>query len=289
MNESAEELATLYVLDQLEPRERALAEDRLAREPEFAALVRDCESALAAGVRSLPSRTPSPLVLENIEDQLDKLPTGKVETFPASTSRPTPPASRLRWVTLAQWGVAAVITLSLATLAIQSLRPANHQPVFVVVGLDATRNTFAELPTTGATAKDPDSRFMQLASAAADLWRNPSSRPAAARFETGGNRGYALFDPGSQQGFIAVEQLPAIEPSQRYHLWMIDESSGHIRDAGVLPLAHVNRGLFSFALDPATASKSGRPNFFITIEDADAASTPNEKPRGKVVLGKESI
>ena len=47
---------------------------------------------------------------------------------------------------LAQWGIAAVITVSLATLAIQSLR-APSRPVFVVVGLDANRNTFAELPT----------------------------------------------------------------------------------------------------------------------------------------------
>jgi hypothetical protein len=287
MNESAEELATLYVLDQLEPRERALAEARLARDPEFAALVRDCEAALAAGVRSLPARQPSPLVLENLEDQLDRLETGQVEPFPSPPSALRPP--RHPWVTLAQWGIAAVITLSLATLAIQSLRPAGTQPVFVVVGLDANRNTFGELPAQGAAAKDPDSRFIQLASAAADLWRNPSARPAAARFDTGGNRGYALFDPGSQQGFLAVEQLPALEPNQRYHLWMVDESTGRIRDAGILPLAHVNRGLFSFALDPATGSKSGRPNFFITIEDASAPSEPNEKPRGKVVLGKESI
>jgi anti-sigma-K factor RskA len=286
MKESPEEIATLYVLDQLEPRERALAEARLARDPEFAALVRGCESALAAGIHSLPPRTPSPLVLENLEDQLDELSQAQ---SPARFPLPASPLPRHPWVTLAQWGIAAVITLSLATLAVQSLRPANAQPVFVVVGLDANRNTFAELPTQDAAAKDPDSRFMQLASAAADLWRNPSARPAAARFDTGGNRGYALFDPGSQQGFLAVEQLPAIAASQRYHLWMIDEPSGRIRDAGILPLAHVNRGLFSFALDPATASKSGRPNFFITIEEAGAPSEPNEKPRGKVVLGKDSI
>jgi len=289
MNESAEELATLYVLDQLEPRERALAEDRLARDPEFAALVRACEAAYAAGVRSLPARQPSPLVLENLEDRLDELTSGKVEPF-------RPPTSALRrprhaWVTLAQWGIAAVITVSLATLAIQSLRPAHQQPVFVVVGLDANRNTFAELPTPGPAAKDPDGRFIQLASAAENLWRNPSARPLPVSTTETGNHGYAIFDPGSQQGFIAIEQLPALAENQRYHLWVIDPATRQIRDAGILPLAGLNRGLYSFALEGANAKPGdARPNFFITVEDLSSATPPaTAQPRGKVVLGKETI
>src|SRR5262249_11824102 len=104
------------------------------------------------------------------------------------------------------------------------------------------------------------------------------------------NRGYALFDPASQQGFIAIEQLPALPHNQQYHLWVMDEKSGQIRDAGILPLAGLNRGLYSFALDPieAPARDRARPNFFITVEGA-AVPPAAAKPSGKVVLGRESI
>ena len=309
MKESLEETASLYVLDQLEPRDRALVEARLAHEPALAALVHDYESALAAGVRSLPPRAPSPLVLERIEEQIDALEAGKIETFRRS---PSPPAfrearmrdghnrgqqadegaaSRLSWKTVAQWGIAAVVTVSLATLAVQSLRRPSASPVFVVVGLDANRNTFAELPSPGPVAKDADTRFIQLASAAEDLWRNPAARPLPVAPATTGNHGYALYDPSSQQGFIAIEQLPALADNQRYHLWVIDDSTRRIRDAGILPLAGVSRGLYSFALEPGDTPKADRtrPNFFITVEDATAPSPATPQPRGKVVLGKDRI
>jgi hypothetical protein len=282
MNESLEEIAVLYVLDQLGPRERAAVEARLTDEPALAALVRDYEAALEAGVHSLPPRPPPASLLQRLEREID------VETRPERkhVSRLSSPAARpprLPWVTLARWGLAAVVTVSLATLAIQSLRPRTPQPVFVVVGLDANRTTFAELPSP--EAKDPDARFIQLAATAEDLWRNPAARPLPAA--AADNRGYALFDPASQQGFIAIEQLPALPGNQQYHLWVVDGKSGRIRDAGILPLAGLNRGLYSFALDPADAPphEPARPNFFITVEDA----TPTSQPRGKVVLGKETI
>ena len=292
MNHPLEEIAALYVLDQLEPNERAQFEQHLTRDPVLAALVRDYESAFAAGIRALPPRQPAPHVLANIETKIEGETDSRwnptsARVQPAGTSGSTAPLPRVRWVTFAQWGIAAVITVSLATLAIQSVRgPA--QPVFIVVGLDANHNTFAELPNAGPVAKDPDTRFIQLASTAENLWRNPEARPLPAAPASAGNHGYALFDPASQQGFIAIEQLPVLTDNQRYHLWVVDHETGHIRDAGILPLTGVNRGLYSFALDPAATKESAHPNFFITVEDTAATSTP-AKPSGKVVLGKDSF
>jgi len=288
MNESLEELAVLYVLDQLTPPERTAVEARLTDEPALAALVRDYESALAAGIGSLPPLQPSASVLGRIESGIDELESaGNLRRAQVGRSKPASlpsPVPRPLWVDWARWGIAAVITVSLAILAFQSLRNPRIQPVYVMVGLDANRTTFAELPSP--EAKDPDTRFIQLASTAENLWRNPSARPLPAAPASGDNRGYALFDPASQQGFIAIEQLPALPGSQQYHLWVVDGKSGRIRDAGVLPLAGLNRGLYSFALDPAgtPAPDHVRPNFFITVED-----TSTTQPRGKVVLGKESI
>ena len=46
MNESLEETASLYVLDQLDPRERTAFEARLFREPKLAALRPKLEAAM---------------------------------------------------------------------------------------------------------------------------------------------------------------------------------------------------------------------------------------------------
>ncbi len=281
MNPQLEDLASLYVLDQLTGPERADFEARLLREPELAALVHDLEAGLARGVRSLPPAEPPAALLARIEGRIDAL----------TADRPGPARARRtnpwRWLPFARWGVAAVIVASLATLAVQSLRHSADRPMIVLVGLDADKNTFTELPLRGS-AKDVDSRFMQLASLAENYWKEPGDVPAKPPPAAGDSRGYALFDPGSMHGFIAIEQLPAITGNQSYHLWIVDPANGRVYDAGILPLIGTTRGLYSFTLGPADSPKSTRPNFFITAEDVDAITRP-ARPRGKVVLGSRSI
>ncbi|HUG09639.1 MAG TPA: anti-sigma factor, partial [Opitutaceae bacterium] len=238
MNKSLEELACLYVLDQLEPRERAAFEGRLLRDPELAAFVRELEPTLARGVRELPQHAPSAGVLNRIEARIDAM----GDTAAALEPRRAPVVP-FNFFSLARWGIAAVIAVSLATIAIQSLRgPEATQPVIVFVGLDANKNTFAELPMRDG-AKDPDARFIQLATLAESYWREPGELPVRTQPAPGDNRGYALFDPTSRQGFIVIEQLPVATEGQRYHLWVVDPSSGKASDAGILPLDGMNRGL----------------------------------------------
>jgi hypothetical protein len=285
MNDTHRDTAALYVLDQLDDAARASFEARMLVEPELAAHVRELESGLARAVRALPRREPPANLLGKIEKAIDGQgwsPTsGRAGQEPARSA-----GSTIHWATLAQWGIAAVIALSLATLAIQSVRHSAARPVFVVVGLDGNRNTFTELPQTG-NMKDADTRFIQLASLADNYWRNPADLPVQPA-ATGDSRGYAVFDPASRQGFIAVEQIPVLTANQRYHLWVADASTGRVRDAGTLPLAGLNRGLYSFALDPADNPKIERPQLFITAEDATASARPDQ-PRGKVVLGQRSF
>ncbi len=280
MKASPEEPAGLYVLDQLDRDERAAFEARLLREPELAALTGRLESGLARGIRSLPPREPPAGTLAQIEARI-----GAPSAATAAPAPAAPPDHTARRMVIARWGLAAMIALSLVTLAVQSLRRPPAQPVVVLVGLYADRNTFTELPLRGP-ARDPDARFIQLATLAEDYWGRPGALPAGPQPAAGGNRGYALFDPGSRQGFIAIERLPVVAENQRYHLWILDPAG--VRDAGILPLAGMNRGLYSFTLGPGDGPKSDRPNFFITVEDNGPAGQPAQ-PRGKVVLGQESI
>jgi anti-sigma-K factor RskA len=279
MNEDLEALAGLYVLDRLDARERAAFEARLIREPELAALVRSIEATVAETVRALPQSKPQASTLAAIEARLD--PVREAKTIPLRTDR------RFNWSAFAGWGLAAVIALSLTTLAVQSLRSGGSGPSIVFVALDTNRNTFAEVPLSDQ-ANTPDARFIQLASLAESYWDKPDKVPVRPEPAANESRGYALFDPGTLQGFIAIEQLPPITEGQRYHLWVVEPGTRRIIDAGILPIAGANRGLYSFRIDSEDRSKTERPHLFITVEDSGAPSSSNQ-PRGKVVLGDDRI
>lgn len=140
MNPQLEELATLYVLDRLDPAERTAFESQLPGSPELTAFVRDLEAALAREIRSLPQHQPSADLLARIESRLDPAPA----VVPSAGAAPARPAA-LPWLAFARWGIAALITVSLATLAVQSLRrPPAAAPVVLIIGLGSHASTLTE-------------------------------------------------------------------------------------------------------------------------------------------------
>ena len=280
MKETLEEVACLYVLDQLDPAARSEVDARLLHDPELAELVRELQGVVANAVRAVAQTPAPPEQLLKIEAQIDAA--GKAGRGKRSQSGPT----TVRWITFARWGIAALIAVSLSTLAIQSLRRPKLTPMIVFVSLDSNRNTFVEFPLE-VEATDADARFVQLASMAETFWRAPSQLPRGTNQIPDGRRGYVLFDPSTRQGFIAVDQLPPLAETQRYHLWLLDPQSGTIRDAGSLPLWG-GGGLFSFTAQTAQSHLVARPQIFITIEDVRDTPAPAQ-PHGQVVLGDSRI
>ena len=161
-----------------------------------------------------------------------------------------------------------------------------ERPYLIVVGLDARRSTVAELPQQ-ENPQNADARFIRLASLAEQFWAKPADLPITLAPMDSGGRGYALFDPAGNQGFIAIQQLPAAAAGKRYHLWLLDTATGKIREAGVIPLSSSDHGLYFFTLPPGGGEQSGRPGFFVTVEDNAAPSA--HQPQGKVVLGNDRI
>ena len=108
----------------------------------------------------------------------------------------------------------------MATLAVQNLRraPEAARPYVIVVGLDSLRSTLAELPIK-ERPENADASFVQLASLAEKFWDKPEDLPVKLDSAGESGRGYALFDPASNQGFIAIRQLPAAGEGKQYHLW----------------------------------------------------------------------
>lgn len=277
MNPHNEELACLYVLDQLEPRERAVFEGSLLNDPELRVLVSELESALERRLHALPRLEPPVGLLAQIEARLDRL----LAAGPSRTVRP--PAAL--WPSVARWGIAALFAIGLLMLALEyrwRVQAAAERPFVIMARLDSRRSTLAELPMKRRPA-DSDASFIQLASLAEKYWEKPGDLPATPRATGDAGRGYALFDPATNEGFIAIQQLPVIDPGQRYHLWILDTASGQVREAGVLPLAGSNRGLFFFSVAPAGEARSSRLDFFVTAEDS--AASVASRPKGRIVLG----
>jgi anti-sigma-K factor RskA len=273
MNAQTEELACLYVLDQLSPGERAAFEARLDNDAPLAALVLELESILEERVRELPQHEAPRELLARVEARIGR----RADPGP-ERAVPAP------WAAIARWGIAAVIAVAVSIIAVQNLRrpapPADRS--LLIVGLEPHQSTLAELPITGQP-QSADARFVQLASLAEQYWERPEDLPVKMAPADHGGRGYALFDPGSNQGFIAIRHLPTAEDGKRYHLWVLDTSTGQIREAGVLPASDQARGLYFFSVAPDAAANPGRLGFFVTAEDSTAKAT--DKPRGKVVLG----
>jgi hypothetical protein len=281
MNPNLEELACLYVLDRLDERERAAFEARLLQDPELNALLGELEAELARRIHALPQHKPSAGALAGIEAQINRL--------PEREARPAARAAASRWVATARWGIAAVIAVSVGIIAVQSLRrpPAGtERPFLIVVGLDSLKSTLAELPVQ-EHPRGADASFIQLASLAEKFWDKPEELPVKMGSADQTGLGYALFDPGSNQGFIAIRRLPAVEPGMQYHLWILDTKTGQVRQAGVLPAGSSAHGLYFFSAAPDAGARLDRLDLFVTAEDA--ADPDSAQPRGKVVLGDRRI
>ena len=278
MSPELEDQAALYVLDQLDVGERTAFEERLLTDAALAALVREMERNLARKVHALPPQHPSRNAFARIEQRIDEINT------PSTVI--TPKFRPQLWATVARWGIAAVIALSLGTIAVQQLRrgAASDRPVIIVVGLNPAQTTSTQF-TLPERPRDSDASFIQLASLAEQYWEKPQNLPTASRVaETTGGQGYAVYDPASNQGFIGVRNLPPLAPGQRYHLWLVDPLSGQFREAGSIPVGSSSGGLYSFSVP--VAGKKDSIGFFVTIEDA---SEPTSTPRGQVVLGQKGI
>lgn len=277
MNPELEELAGRYVLDQLDDRERAEFEARLIGSPELTARVRELESAYARVVRELPRHEPPPDLLARIEAQLPEASARRVSPGPTPWFR--------RWRMAAGWGIAATIAVGVTTIAIQGLRR-ESRPLILVVGLDSSQSTLAQLHV-GERSANPDARFIQLASLAEKYWRNPEDLPVAMSASDQDGRAYAVFDPESNQGFIGIQHLPEPKPGTQYHVWIVDTATHRVREAGILPVGGSQGGLFSFSITPVNGEKSGRLRFFVTAEDNANGVSPT--PQGRVVLGRREI
>ena len=282
MKTTTEELASLYVLDKLDPGQKRAFEARLQADADLLHLVRKLELALEDQIRALPQREAPAAAFERIRSRIqpkerDPLPERVVS---------------MRWVSLAGWGMAAILGLGLGLtyfLTSGGRPPASGSASLVlVVGMDAQSNQWKTIPL--AATADASESFAQLAILAEELWKDPRRLPGHANEPNPANThssGYTVFNPASKMGFIAIQQLPQPVAGKHYYLWVKDPYSNHLERAGLIPLRDTNQGLYSFALPRNSSITSDRVLFFITEESsADPTAT---RPQGRPVLGSDHI
>ena len=282
MNVTTEELASLYVLDKLDPGQKRAFEVRLHADADLLQLVRELESALEDQIRALPQREPPGSSYERITSRIH-------------TREPVPLKQKvisIPWITLMGWGMAAILLLGLGlTLFLTSGRhlPASgSNSLVLIVGMDAQSNQWKTIPLDAPA--DASESFAQLAALAEELWKNPGHLPGNTNEPNPANTrrsGYTVFNPANKQGFIAIQQLPQPVAGKHYYLWVKDPFSNRLECAGLIPLQDANHGLYSFALPQDSEITSDQVFFFITEESsADPAAT---RPLGRPVLGTDHI
>lgn len=283
MNTNIEELASLYVLDKLTPKERRAFEERLEADTELVILVRELEAAFEEQITSLPQRKVPDNVFHKIE--------GRIQSqAPASIQSPviTLPIS-----TFIGWGMAAALLLGVGiTLFVTSRNSfngvANNQPVVLVVGMNSGSSVLERLPSV--LPIDESENFVQLAQMAENFWQHPEQLPANITKSPLANTlgsGYAVYDPQSKHGFIAIQKLPAQKAGKNYFLWLRDTKSNVLECAGIVPMREKDQGLYFFELDDDSPISGSLVAFFITEEDTSEQRL--SQPKGELVLGSDHI
>jgi hypothetical protein len=284
MNTKTEELASLYVLDELNLEERQAFEKRLQSDTELLLLVRELELALEDQIRSLPQHSAPSHLFNRIKDRIEAVPAAEISQ----------PMLTLRWSTLAGWGMAAALLLGVGlTLLVTSRDPAvspvaSQQPVVLIVGMNSDSSVVKHVPATMAV--DEFENFTQLAEMAETYWAHPDELPGNLGKSPLANTlgsGYAVYDPRSKYGFVAIQNLPLHQEGKNYFLWLKDAGSKVLECAGIIPLQDRKQGLYFFELDGKSSINSNKVTFFITEEEAADAELSH--PKGQLVLGSDRI
>ena len=283
MNEKTQELASLYVLDKLTPDERSSFENLLESDTELVLLLRELESAVEDQVRDLPQHNPPDGLFSKIQSQVQPIPQ-------VANSKPF---ITISWASFAGWGMAAALVLGVGlTLFVTSrdgpIPGSSSHPVLLVVGMNSDSSAFKTIPTM--IPEDEFENFVQLTQLAENFWDHPEQLPATINNSPLANTrgsGYAVFDPQSKHGFIAIQNLPKQEQGKNYFLWLKDPKANLLECAGIIPLLEKNEGLYFFELEDNSPISSARVAFFVTEENTSQPKLSH--PQGELVLGSDRI
>lgn len=279
IDETREEQAALYVMDRLEPAERAEFESALQSDAELRALVAELEEAAAALAHAAPLHLPPPGLKARV------LAATRGET-PAAAVRPSI-LGTARWREYLPWAVAAMFALSTIVFWIERHQLSAERGLvvrdFVTFEQQAATET-AALERELANQRQRQTTEMSALRAELDAMRE---RDALSSMKiatlTAQVDAYAralavvVWDAKAQQGFLTLDKFPAAGAGKDYQLWVIDPAKKTPVSAGIVPISPTGVARIAFKPDQPISAVG---KFAISVERTGGAPSP----QGQIVL-----
>lgn len=242
INERKEELAALYVLEQLEGVEKLAFEAELATKPALRDLVRELREASAGLALAVsPVEPPAGLrdrILISAQATPPKPDSNKVAAFPVARFVP--------WLIAAALAMAAT-WLTTANLALRGENNAlRTERELAGIALQMARNQVSERTLL---AEQMINSLNQRLQRQEDLTRLKVTALAALAGNSAEAKAIAVWDPDRQSGLLTIEKLPALAATQDYQLWLVDPAYPTPVSGGVFTVDDDGRAVLSFKGD----------------------------------------
>ncbi|MDX2186788.1 MAG: anti-sigma factor [Opitutaceae bacterium] len=241
-DETREELAALYAIDQLHDEERVEFEKQLSKDPELAALVRDLREASAAlALSAKVNEGPSPELRDRI-------------FISAAGYRP----KKLKPAKIVAFSLHARIAWAIAACAVVAagLFHTRYLSVQTVVSTSEASYTAAIAEIKSLEQQMEAERILgnqQLADMrkAADVANLKIARLAELTGNSPAAVAVAVWNPLNQEGVLSVESLPLLQKDQDYQLWVIDPQYVNPVNGGVFTVGNDGKANIRFQPDQA--------------------------------------
>lgn len=242
MTEQDESLIMDYVLGELDEFTRARLEARLEREPELAVALAEAEEAIARGILADTPEVSD--VSASLRDQILEI--AEPVSTPAGGSTGQAQA-KTHWASFGGWGIAATLAVVAAVLAERS---SDRESEVRSLQEQVAVKQAAMIRVSSELAAVIDEREL-LANRIAGL----NSKRALDQMQIAtlssqleqASYGFAVFDTQANEGVIEVVNLPEVQSSQDYQLWVVDPQYPNPVDGGIVQVSADGRASVRFS------------------------------------------
>ena len=240
MSEQDEALILDYVLGELDEVSSARLEARFEQEPELAVALSRCEESVAMGLLAdTPDVAPSAELGASIAGLVE------AEVTP-TVAREEPRAEKVSWVSFSGWGVAAALAVVAAVVAD---RAADRGAEMEALQAQVTLEREAVMKVRSELAAVVDERELLVGRIAQLNSKRSLDQMKIATLSSQlekASYGFAVFDTQANEGVIEVVNLPEIEASQDYQLWVVDPQYPNPVDGGIVQVGADGRASVRF-------------------------------------------
>ncbi len=251
IDETQEELASLYALDLLEGDEKVEFEKALAANPQLAEFVVELRESTTALAWVAKSDGPSPELRSRL-----------MESFAPAQKGGRNKVVRFLTQGPIAWGLAACFAIAALTLQLR-YQAAHTEANTLEAEAARARAEIRRLEQQNEAERILGNQQLAELRKAANLANLKVAKLAALTGNSPEALAIAVWNPANQEGVLTVEKLPLIQRDQDYQIWIIDPQYANPVNGGVFTVDTEGRASIHFHPDqPVT----GATQFAISLE-----------------------